>query len=126
MRGLLDRIGRGARPRATVNPSTAVGNHLRALLNTRQGSAPAVPGYGMVDFTDLMHTFPKGIPTLAAAIRATILEYEPRLKNVSVRHIPDESPWLLKFEIVGQLADGSRTTLKFRTEVSPSGQVNVA
>src|SRR5215475_10482870 len=113
MRGLLDRLGRGANPRATVEPTTAVGNHLRALLNTRQGSAPCVPGYGMVDFTDLLHTFPKGIPTLAAAIRATVLQYEPRLKNVSVRHIADDDPSLLKFEITGQLADGSRTTVKF-------------
>jgi type VI secretion system protein len=125
MRGLLEKIGRGARTRATDDPSTAVGDHLRALLNTRQGSAPAAPGYGMVDFTDLLHTFPKGIPTLAAAIRATILEFEPRLKNISVRYVPDDDPCLLKFEIVGQLADGSRTTLRFRTEVSPSGQVNI-
>jgi type VI secretion system protein len=125
MRGLLEKIGRGTRFRGTDDPSTAVGDHLRALLNTRQGSAPAAPGYGMVDFTDLLHTFPKGIPTLASAIRATILQYEPRLKNVSVRHVPDDDPSLLKFEIVAQLADGSRATLKFRTEVSPSGQVAV-
>lgn len=126
MRGLLEKIGRGGRPRAAEDPTTAVGDHLRALLNTRQGSAPSVPGYGMVDFTDLLHTFPKGIPTLAAAIRTTILQYEPRLKNVSVRHVADDDPSHLKFEITAQLADGSRTTLKFRTEVAPSGQVNIA
>ena len=125
MRGLLDRLGRGARTGAAAETSTAVGDHLRALLNTRQGSYPAAPGYGMVDFTDLLHTFPKGIPTLAASIRATILAFEPRLKNVVVRHLPDEDPWRLKFEIVGQLSDARHTTLKFRTAVSPSGQFDV-
>ena len=52
--------------------------------------------------------------------------YEPRLKNVSVRHVPDDDVQRLKFEITAQLADGPRTTVRFRTEVSPTGQVTVA
>jgi type VI secretion system protein len=125
MRGLLHRLGQRARARG-ADPSGDVAAHLNALLNTRAGSAPAVPEFGMVDFTDLVHSFPKGIPTLAASIRATILAYEPRLKNVSVRHLPDDDVQRLKFEIVAQLADGPRSTVRFRTEVSPTGQVNVA
>ncbi len=124
MRGLLQRLGQRTRPRGN-DPSGEVAAHLHALLNTRAGSAPAVPGFGMVDFTDLVHSFPKGIPTLAASIRTTILAYEPRLRNVSVRHLPDDDVQRLKFEIVAQLADGPRTTVRFRTEVSPSGQVEV-
>ena len=56
--------------------------HLRGLLNTRQGEAPAVPDFGVVDFTDLVHNFPEAIQTLQRCIRTTILQYEPRLKNV--------------------------------------------
>jgi type VI secretion system protein len=125
VRGLLHRLGQRTRPRPS-DPSGDVAAHLHSLLNTRAGSAPGCPAFGMVDFTDLIHSFPKGIPTLAASIRSTILTYEPRLKNVSVRHVPDDDVQRLKFEITAQLADGPRTTVRFRTEVSPTGQVTVA
>lgn len=124
MRGLLHRLGQRTRPRGS-DPSADVAAHLHSLLNTRAGSAPGCMAFGMVDFTDLIHSLPKGIPTLAASIRSTILAYEPRLKNVSVRHVPDDDVQRLKFEITAQLADG-RTTVRFRTEVSGTGQVTVA
>jgi len=125
VRGLLHRLGQRARPRGS-DPSADVASHLHALLNTRAGSAPGCAAFGMLDFSDLIHSFPKGVPTLAASIRTTILAYEPRLKNVSVRHVPDDDVQRLKFEITAQLADGPKTTVRFRTEVSPSGQVTVA
>ncbi len=126
-RGLLTRLeGGGTSARASAAASPDIAAHLRALLNTRIGSAPTALAYGVVDFTDLVHTFPKSIPALAASIRATILTFEPRLKNVGVRHLPDEDPWMLKFEISAQFADGKGGTVRFRTEVSPSGQVVVA
>jgi type VI secretion system protein len=127
-RGLLGRLhASGSSSRAGADASADIAAHLQALLNTRVGSAPAAPTYGVVDFTDLVHAFPKSIPALAASIRSTILAFEPRLRNVSVRHLPDEDPWMLKFEISGLLADGKdRGTLRFRTEVSPSGQMTVA
>jgi type VI secretion system protein len=125
VRGLLHRLGQRTHPRGS-DPSADVASHLHALLNTRAGSAPGCAAFGMVDFSDLIHSFPKGVPTLGASIRTTILAYEPRLKNVSVRHVPDEDVQRLKFEITAQLADGPKTTVRFRTEVSPSGQVTVA
>lgn len=126
-RGLLGRLeGGGSSTRPGGGASADIAAHLHALLNTRLGSAPTAPSYGVVDFTDLIHAFPKSIPALAASIRATILAYEPRLKNVNVRHLPDEDPWMLKFEISAQFADGKeRGTIRFQTEVSPSGQVKV-
>ena len=126
-RGLLGRLeGHGSSNRSGGNASGDIAAHLHALLNTRLGSAPTAPSYGVVDFTDLVHAFPKSIPALAASIRATILAFEPRLKNVSGRHLPDDDPWMLKFEIAAQFADGkNRGTVRFQTEVSPSGQVKV-
>ncbi len=126
-RGLLGRLATsGASSQPGGDLSGDIAAHLHALLNTRIGSAPTAPAYGVVDFTDLVHAFPKSIPALALSIRSTILAFEPRLKNVNVRHLPDEDPWLLKFEISGQLAAGKeRGTLRFRTEVSSSGQVTV-
>lgn len=107
-RGLLSRIeseeGTSSR---NVDASASIVEHLRVLLNTRKGDSVTVPGFGVVDFTDLVHSFPSAIQTLQVAIRATVLEFEPRLRNVSVRHVPDEDPLVLRFEITAQPADRS-------------------
>ncbi|HLK99774.1 MAG TPA: type VI secretion system baseplate subunit TssE [Myxococcaceae bacterium] len=126
-RGLLSRIeseeGTSSRD---VDPSSSIVEHLRVLLNTRRGDSATVPGFGVVDFTDLVHSFPASIQTLQAAIRATILEFEPRLRNVSVRHVPDEDPLMLRFEISAQPADrNARGVLRFRTQMTPGGKIEV-
>jgi type VI secretion system protein len=126
-RGLLSRIASkrpgGAQPLDEVE---SIVEHLRALLNTRQGEAPTVPDFGIIDFTDLVHSFPDGIQILQRAIRATVLQYEPRLRNVTVRHIRDDEVLILKFEITAQLAQtGSRGILRFRTSMAPGGKIDV-
>ena len=72
--------------------------------------------------------FPDAVGIMQRAIKNSIQQYEPRLKNVQVRHIKSDSPtdMILEFEITAQLADGAKSTVRFRTEVSPSGQVTVA
>lgn len=102
-------------------------SHLCALLNTRQGAAPCSPGFGVVDLVDMVHSFPGAGPQLARTIRSTIIEFEPRLRNVSVRHVPDEHGLVLRFEISAQLAQGrAGRTLRFATTVSPGGRYDVA
>jgi type VI secretion system protein len=109
-----------------VDPSASIVEHLRVLLNTRKGDSVTVPNFGVVDFTDLVHSFPTAVQTLQVTIRATVLEYEPRLRNVSVRHVPDDDPLVLRFEITAQPADRSaRGMLRFRTQMSPGGKVEV-
>ena len=126
-RGLLSRIEAGAsssggRPDA----SESIAEHLRVLLNTRMGEAVTAPRFGVVDFTELVHGFPASIQVLQQSIRATILEFEPRLKTVTVRHTPDENPLVLRFEITAQLAEkGSRGGLRFQTSVGPGGNIEL-
>jgi type VI secretion system protein len=126
-RGLLSRIDQeeGTSTRST-DATTSIVEHLRVLLNTRKGDSATVPNFGVLDFTDLVHTFPSAIQTLQAAMRATVLEYEPRLRNVSVRYVPDEDPLILRFEITAQPADrNARGVLRFRTQMKPGGKVEV-
>ena len=123
-RGLLARIGapRGAR---VAQPAEAVIEHLRVLLNTRRGEAPTVPGYGVPDFSDVVHSFPGAILTLQRAIRDTITEFEPRLKNVQVRHVTNEDDVLtLRFEITARLAQGNQM-LRLQTRVLAGGKIDV-
>ena len=84
-----------------------------------------MPGYGVPDFSDVVHSFPGGIQALQKAIRETITEFEPRLKSVQVRHVPNEDDVLtLRFEITGRMAEGGRL-LKLQTRVLAGGKINV-
>lgn len=112
---------------APVEEVRSIVAHVTKLLNTRQGDAPCAPGYGVIDFADMVHAFPASAQQLARSIRATILEYEPRLRNVSVRHVEDEAGTMLRFEIAAQLAQAkSGRTLRLDTTVRPGGRIDVA
>ncbi|HEY6004387.1 MAG TPA: type VI secretion system baseplate subunit TssE [Anaeromyxobacter sp.] len=124
-RALLSRIG--ARDTRPIDSVESIAANLRALLNTRKGDCVTAPDFGILDFADVVHDFPGGIQQLAKSIRTTVLQYEPRLKNLAVRHVPDENPLTLRFEITAQVAEGKAArTLRFATTVKPGGRVDVA
>lgn len=122
-RGLLARIASGAEPQ---DEAEAIIEHLRALLNTRQGEAPCCPTYGVMEFTDVVHSIPSSLQVLVKSIRATILEHEPRLKNVNVRAAPNEGDLVLRFEISAQLVGQKGRTLRLSTTIRPGGRYDVA
>jgi type VI secretion system protein len=123
-RGLLSRIGRSDPSSRREDETGSVLEHLRVLLNTRQGESPTVPDYGVPDITDLVHTLPAGIAGLTRALRDTILSYEPRLKNVNVKHVPSDEPLVLRFEITARLVEGNKV-VKMQTRVRAGGKVEV-
>lgn len=126
-RGLLSRIdaAAGQNPRRG-DPVESITEHLRALLNTRQGAAPVAPTFGIPDFNDVVHTLPAAIPRLQLAIRRAIQEFEPRLRDVRVEHAPEgEDPSALTFEITAQLEGGSHERVRFQTRVAAGGHVHV-
>lgn len=124
-RGLLSRVRAGADSRP-LDEVESITEHLRALLNTRQGESATTPDFGVVDMSDILHNFPDAVQFLQRSIRQTILQYEPRLKNVSIRHVPTDEQLTLHFEIVAQLArKGSRGVIRFHTHVSPAGKIDV-
>jgi len=107
----------------------AVSKHLARILNTRQGSCLTCPDFGLIEVSELLFDFPDAIGIMQRSIKNTIQQYEPRLKNVQVRHIKNESmhEMMLHFEITGQIQmpDGRRQSLRFTTDVDPSGNVKV-
>ena len=121
-RGLLTRLATGERKADVVS---SVVDHLRAMLNTRMGESVTVPDFGLVDFSDVCHTMPESIGAIQQSIRATILKYEPRLRNVSVRFVPTEDPLQLRFEVVARLADARRSVVRLRTQLSAGGHMRV-
>ncbi len=124
-RGLLYRIASGASD-APLDLRESVLAHLRVLLNCRQGSAPCAPDLGMPDFSELAHAFPEAVHQLQRMVKATIETYEPRLRNVVVRQIPDESALQVRLEISAVAVDErGRGNLTFATTLGPGGQLNV-
>lgn len=121
-RGLLSRLGTGQRKVDTVE---SVLEHLRVLLNTCAGESVTVPDFGLMDFSDIVHELPHGIHKIQQSIRSVILKYEPRLRNVSVRFVPDEEPLVLRFEVVARLNDKSRSVVRLQTKMSSGGHFKV-
>ncbi|ATB26786.1 type VI secretion system baseplate subunit TssE [Melittangium boletus] len=128
-RGLLTRLAASNQGSLAPQANTlgAIAEHLRALLNTRKGEAAAAPNFGIMDFNDIIHLFPAAIPRMQQSIRTAIQEFEPRLRNVVVQHMPDEKePTVLRFDIVAQLnLKEARGTVRFHTEMHPGGRVNL-
>ena len=74
----------------------------------------------------MVHNFPNAALIMERSIRATVTEYEPRLKNVRVRLVPSDDPLKLVFEIAARLAgDKHQGLVRVRTEVEPTGRVRV-
>jgi type VI secretion system protein len=130
---LLERIADASEEgpyRLGTDTRKAVGsvlNHLRKMLNTRQGSAAAAPDYGLPDFNDLAKDLLNPSQEIGKAIRACIEKYEPRLSRVQVRpiEVPDD-PLVLRYEVTAQLlVDDGQTSVWLETAMEPGGRIRV-
>ena len=119
VRGLLGRLGTGQR---RGDPLSAIIVHLSDLLNSHQGHSCTVPEFGVLDFNDVVHNMPDAVRHLQQSIRATIVEHESRLQNVSVRFVPAEDPLTLQFEILARLSSDRQSLVRMRTRVRPGGR----
>jgi len=123
-RGLLGRLA-GARVRRSEHD--AVLAHLQAILNTRRGESPSSPELGVLDFADVVHSFPAGAGALAHSIRAAIVRHEPRLRAVVVQRVDSDGPLTLAFEISARLAGDPRgAPLRARADLSAGGRFRVS
>ena len=104
--------------------------HIVRMLNTRQGACLTCPDYGLIEVSEVLYDFPDAVGIMQRAIKNSIQTYEPRLKNVQVRHIKSEAAaeMILQFEISAQLhlPDGRRQALRFTTAVVGSGNVKMS
>jgi type VI secretion system protein len=93
--------------------------HLRKMMNTRHGHAPAQPDYGLPDLNEFMFSMPESIGPMTKAVRTTIEKYEPRLAAVKVKWVPDEDdPLNIRFEISARLrTDDEDVPISFTTNV---------
>ena len=105
----------------------SVREHLQKILNTRQGSVMIGEEYGLPDFVELLREYPDSLREFEKSIRSTIQRYEPRLKSVRVRLLPNEEDILtLRFQVSARLANQSgRTPVILESQVDQDGKVSV-
>ncbi len=118
--------GRLAAERQDVSRLLAsVLQHLQKMLNVHRGSVPLWPSYGMPDFNDMAAQFPDAILEIQQAIQTSIRRYEPRLHQVRVRYVPDDTErFRLRFEITAHLAvPGEMPVVWFESLLDTSGYV---
>jgi len=121
-RGLLTRLTRaGERP----DELESIVAHLHLLLNTRVGEALCAADFGVIDFADVVHSFPAATQALQQSIRATILQYEPRLRNVVVQPVTSADTLTLAFEISARLRKQTQS-VRLWTEMTASGRIQVS
>ncbi len=137
MAALLKKLEGLAQPTSSWNYTTRgagdvegdISAHIVEILNTRMGSARTVPDYGLMEVSEVLHDFPDAIAMIQRSLKACIQQYEPRLKNVQVRHVKAESvaSMVLEFEVTGQfqLADGRRQSLRIGASLDGSGNVRL-
>ena len=101
--------------------------HLERILNTRQGSVPIADDFGVPDFTDFRTGLGVSQRDLERMIRRTIQKYEPRLKTVQVKFVPQEDERLsVSFQIVARLAlDEQQDPVVFESHIDSDGRVKV-
>ena len=101
--------------------------HLQRILNTKEGSVPIAEDFGLPDFTDLIDNYPESIRDLERSIRKMVLKYEPRLRAVQVKFIPQEEATLsLDFQITAELeTEDEKVPVVFESQMESSGKMKV-
>jgi type VI secretion system protein len=106
----------------------SVTDHLRRLLNTRQGSVQIDPLFGVPDFTNIAGGLSAGSTRdIEEEIRRMVLKYEPRLKSPKVvLNLEATDVLSINFGLQGTLdVDNRAIPLQLSTSVGANGKVNI-
>jgi len=105
--------------------------HLRNMLNSRQGSALIADNYGMPDLTNFPgEDLAASVAELERLMKTTIEMYEPRLTNIKISYNPDANDNLtLRFnisaEIVATYGESNQQPIFFETVITSDGVIEV-
>lgn len=102
----------------------SIQDHLYRLLNARHGAIAHLPDYGLPDITQLYGDLPYAVDIIQTAITLCIQKYEPRLTNVKIVSMQDESVnAVLIFEIRATLLCGEQAA--FHAYLTSNGNAEV-
>ena len=122
----LDPSWRGeSEPQAAI---ASVLHHLMEILNTRQGSVPIAPDFGIPDFTSIGSTFDSDtLPEIEATLGQVIAKYEPRLVEVKVSHqAKADSPFVIAFKLAASIkVNDKKVPVVFEAVLNADGRIEV-
>lgn len=107
----------------------SVKEHLSRLLNTRHGSAPFDPRFGVPDISNMSGDVTgRYTSDLAAELQRTVSRYEPRVRHARVSPLPERSETLLlMFSLEGTLAgDEEHIGLHLFVAINWDGRVSLS
>ena len=104
--------------------------YLNELLNTRRGSVPVDPEFGIPDLCNVAGSFAMGsIEMMSQSIIEAIMRYEPRLTNPIIKNIEENNEVItLKFELTALIKasqDFEVTPISMMLKVNSAGRVIV-
>ncbi len=99
-------------------------SNLSYLFNTRQGSLPHLPDYGLPDVTEIYRDIPDSVVKLQGIIKEAVDRYEPRLRRVRIEPKEAEGDTMrLVFHLNAELLN--RQPVRFETTFSSNDPANV-
>ncbi|NYT85128.1 type VI secretion system baseplate subunit TssE [Pollutimonas harenae] len=119
--------GRGQNSRSEILVNSIL-EHLRRILNTRQGSVPVDPEFGVPDFTNLAGSFSTGTTDqIVQDMSRMIQRYEPRLRQPQIVFTANRDEVLtLAFSISGTVnVDDREVPVRLTTQVAANGRVSL-
>ena len=136
---LSERLTYAVNPRLTAGMTEdslgkkSIVDHLTRLLNTRQGSVPIDPNYGMSDLSNIAGSFAIGTTeSICEEVAIQISRYEPRVANprITVSNSTDERNVIaLRFDVTARLVDAQRKqtdeVLALMMRIDSSGRVHL-
>ena len=130
---IFERLGKtsGSHGSAALDASdtlrSSILQNLERILNSRSGMSPACETYGIPDLTQIVNGVPERARDIERALEQCIRQYEPRLTQVEVEHVPDaHGPMTACFKVRAAASTGrSAEDLWFETVVVSSGRVRL-
>jgi type VI secretion system protein len=136
---LSERLTYAVNPRLTAGMTTdalgkkSIVDHLTRLLNTRQGSVPIDPNYGMSDLSNIAGSFAMGTTeSICEEVAIQINRYEPRITypRIAVSNSTDERNVIaLRFDLTARLVDSQQKptdeVLSISMRIDSSGRVHL-
>ncbi len=102
----------------------SIADHLWRMYNTRQGSIPQLPDYGLPDITEIYRKLPASLKDLEQTILNLTNKYEPRLERVRIRPMSTTPlEFKLSFELSATVKGGER--ISFQTNFTSTGETQV-
>ncbi|WP_268948200.1 type VI secretion system baseplate subunit TssE [Pseudomonas syringae] len=122
---LFERLA--CQPASPAGGVASVAAHLGKMLSIRAGSVQTLPDYGLPDLNDMNQSRHESLSQSRLLIERFIRAYEPRLKHVRVRVMPQgNDPLALAFAIEAMLTvNGVSQPVVFTARLCDAGRVEV-